>query len=201
MYLAGRLVEAGEWAEARKLARPYCGDAEKREDLVALRICWPRPEYERAAAGIGGRLPALLPYAIMRAESGYSPTISSAAGARGLMQLMPELAIKLHARLHPAERDSLDPDRLFEAATNVELGVAELASLADNLADTGTTPTLPLVIAGYNGGEAAVRRWLGEQPTPVQADRWAEDIGYSETRRYVRKVLGTLQTYRYVYGD
>jgi soluble lytic murein transglycosylase len=201
LYLATQLADAGEWAEARRLARPYCGPAHKRADLAALRICWPRPEEDLVPSGIGPDLPPLLPFAIMRAESAFQPGIVSAAGARGLMQLMPDLAVELHARLNPSDLDPLDPARLFEAATNVELGVAELASLAKELADTGMAPRLPLVIAAYNSGQEPVRRWLGEQPKPVEADRWAEDIGYSETRRYVRKVLGTLQVYRYVYGD
>jgi soluble lytic murein transglycosylase len=199
LYLATQLVEAGEWAAARKLANPYCGPAHKRKDLAALRLCWPMPEGELAAA-IDEHLPRLLPFAIMRAESAYQPTISSAAGARGLMQMMPKLGVALYAKLHP-DAGPLDPERLFDAATNVELGVAELSGLSQTLADTGVDPRLPLVIAGYNGGETAVRRWLGEQTAPVEADRWSEDIGYSETRRYVRRVLGTLQVYRYVYGD
>ncbi len=199
LYLATQLVDAGEWAAARKLAAPYCGPAHEREDPAALRICWPRPR-KAWTTSLDPDLPPLLPYAIMRAESGYMPTISSAAGARGLMQLMPDLAVALYARLHPREAP-FDPERLFDPSVNVELGVAELTELSRSLSDTGVDPRVPLVIAGYNGGETAVRRWLKEQPLPIEADRWAEDIGYSETRRYVRKVLGTLQVYRYVYGD
>ena len=82
-----------------------------------------------------------------------------------------------------------------------ELGVAELVSLAERFSDSGVDPTLPLVIAGYNGGEKAVRRWLALYPNPPEADHFAEDVGYTETRRYVRRVLGTLQAYRYIYGD
>ncbi len=193
------LIGTSSLAEASCLANPYCGPAHKRKDLSALRLCWPRPEGELAAA-IDEHLPRLLPFAIMRAESAYQPTISSAAGARGLMQMMPKLGVALYAKLHP-DAGPLDPERLFDAATNVELGVAELSGLSQTFADTGVDPRLPLVIAGYNGGETAVRRWLGEQTAPVEADRWSEDIGYSETRRYVRRVLGTLQVYRYVYGD
>jgi len=68
-----------------------------------------------------------------------------------------------------------------------------------------------LVIAGYNGGPDAVGRWLNQWTTedggsamwgdPDRVDLWAEFIGYSETRKYVRRVLGFLQTYRLVYGD
>ena len=34
-----------------------------------------------------------------------------------------------------------------------------------------------------------------------EADLWAEYIGYGETRKYVRRVLGFLQRYRLAYGD
>jgi soluble lytic murein transglycosylase-like protein len=71
---------------------------------------------------------------------------------------------------------------------------------------------LPMVIAGYNGGAEAVERWVKHyQAQPGSAltdwnarpkpDVWAEFIGYSETRKYVRRVLGHLQTYRLAYGD
>ena len=71
---------------------------------------------------------------------------------------------------------------------------------------------MPLVIAGYNGGADAVGRWIGSyqdgmssdlldwEKRPI-ADAWSEFIGYSETRKYVRRVLGYLQTYRLAYGD
>ena len=60
---------------------------------------------------------------------------------------------------------------------------------------------LPLAIAGYNGGEEAVLRWMSLYDDAVTAERFGEDVGYTETRRYVRKVLGYLMAYRYVYGD
>ena len=60
---------------------------------------------------------------------------------------------------------------------------------------------LPLAIAGYNGGKAAVERWLSAESAPIAPDVFMENIGYTETRRYVRKVLGYMQTYRLVYGE
>ena len=58
----------------------------------------------------------------------------------------------------------------------------------------------PLAIAGYNGGEEAVLRWMSLYDDAVTAERFGEDVGYTETRRYVRKVLGYLMAYRYVMG-
>jgi soluble lytic murein transglycosylase len=189
LALAQALADAGSWPASRKVAMPFCGAANQRADLVALRLCWPRPggDAVQAAAAEAG-LPPLLPFAIMHAESGFNPRVVSGAGARGLMQLMPELV-------------DVEADALFEPATNTRLGVAELGALRASFADTGAAPLEPLIIAGYNGGEAAVRRWLNGQPSPLDVDRWAEEISYGETRRYVRRVLGTLQVYRYVYGD
>ena len=66
---------------------------------------------------------------------------------------------------------------------------------------SGVQPSLPLVIAGYNGGADAVARWLAAWPEPPEADLFAENISYTETRKYVQRVLGFLQTYRYIYGD
>lgn len=112
---------------------------------------------------------------------------------------MPDLATAQAVVLHPGE--PFDPETLYDPAVNVEYGLAELATLTRNLSGEGVEPALPLVIAAYNGGEGAVRRWLSEQPVPIEADRWAEDISYSETRRYVRRVLGAVQVYRLLYGD
>lgn len=196
LQLGSGLAEAGLWPEARALMRPFCGPAVKRGDLAALQLCWPRPE--RAQVDAATALVEHLPYAIMKAESGWNPAITSPAGARGLMQLMPKLAAAQSAELHPGA--PFDPDSLYDAATNVGYGLAELSALSRSLADAAEPP-LPLVIAAYNGGESSVRRWLAEQPAPLEVDRWAEDISYSETRRYVRRVLGTLQVYRTLYGD
>ncbi|MCO4770826.1 MAG: transglycosylase SLT domain-containing protein [Deltaproteobacteria bacterium] len=188
LALAQALADAGAWHQARRLALRWCGSVEG-GDPVALRLCFPKPggaAVEASAMKVG--LPAMLPFAIMRAESGYDSRIVSSAGARGLMQLMPKLV-------------DVPPDQLFDPVVNTRLGVEELGSLRASLSSTGVAPLEPLIIAGYNGGEAAVRRWLADQPSPLDVDRWAEEISFGETRRYVRRVLGTLQTYRLIYGD
>ena len=103
------------------------------------------------------------------------------------MQLMPKLV-------------DVPADDLFDPIVNTQEGVKELASLRASMHELGIDPLEPLIIAAYNGGEAAVRRWLSDQPTPLDVDRWAEEISFGETRRYVRRVLGTLAVYMRVYG-
>ena len=135
----------------------------------------------------------------MTAESALDPSVTSLAGARGLMQLMPDLADELHAGLQPDV--PYDADRLYVAGYNAWLGSTELGQLYTHFHGAGVEPRLPLAIAGYNGGSEAVDRWLSEYETPPDVDWFAENISYSETRRYTRRVLGYLMTYRWIYGD
>ena len=197
--LGWALVDAGAYREAQALVRGSCGNPTRTPPEVAA-VCWPRP----SAGAVGrltdaGGLDRNVPYAIMNAESAFIPTATSIAGARGLMQLMPVLAQALASSRWPTR--SFHPDELYRPATNAALGTAELVSLRERLGGLGVSPSLPLVIAGYNGGEEAVKRWVGGYASPPDADVFAEDIGYTETRRYVRTVLGYVQTWRRVYGD
>lgn len=186
------LVDAEDYLGAKKLAAPYCGQAQARP------ACVPRPHAETVAAVAAEHgLHPLLPYAIMNAESGLDPSVTSPAGARGLMQLMPALAAELAKDVLPG----FGADDLYRAGVNARLGTLELGLLNVRFRGRGTQPTLPLVIAGYNGGGDAVDRWLGTYATPPRADRFAEDISFTETRRYVRRVLGYLMEYRRAYGD
>ncbi len=99
-------------------------------------------------------------HAVIRAESAYNPSAVSAAGAQGLMQLMPGTAARYGVS------DSFNP------VENVRAGAAYLRDLLD-LFDQD----LKLALAGYNAGEGAVIRY-GRTIPP-----------YSETQGYVSKVL------------
>ena len=52
-------------------------------------------------------------------------------------------------------------------------------------------------VAAYNGGEHAVAGWAAKYPG--DDDQWVENIGYRETRDYVKKVVGGLREYRLLY--
>ena len=55
------------------------------------------------------------------------------------------------------------------------------------------------MLASYNAGEAAVRRWVSERPN-VALDEFIDDIPFPETQNYVKKILGTAEDYRRLYG-
>jgi len=97
--------------------------------------------------------------AVIWVESSGDPNAISRKGAKGLMQLMPETARAMGVA------DALDPEQ------NVAGGVRYLRQMLDRY-----DPDLGLALAAYNAGTSAVERHRGIPP-------------FSETRRYVRRVL------------
>jgi hypothetical protein len=96
--------------------------------------------------------------AVIQVESGFQSRARSAKGAMGLMQLMPATA-----RQYSVGRNPYDPTRNIQAGTKI------LRALLNKF-------ELPLALAAYNAGEAAVRRFGGIPP-------------YAETQAYVAKIL------------
>jgi soluble lytic murein transglycosylase-like protein len=82
---------------------------------------------------------------------------------------------------------------LLDPARNVELGARFLGFLWKHFDSAA-----PLTIAGYNAGEAAVDRWLGERGD-LAMDEFMETIPYDETRNYTKRVLASYFTYSWLY--
>ncbi len=156
-------------------------------------IAYPRPFWDLVSEYAGEReLEPYLVYAIMREESGFEPTIESWANARGLLQLMEGTANDMAAL---TGRGSVRASELFDAETNIELGTMFMRTLADRFE---AHPSL--VIAGYNGGAGNVRSWLRDRGD-LAFDMWVEEIPYSQTRHYVKRVTMSYWIYRWLYGD
>ncbi|WP_072061595.1 lytic transglycosylase domain-containing protein [Synechococcus sp. GFB01] len=121
--------------------------------------------------------------AVAKQESRFTPGVRSAAGAVGLLQLMPETAAELAGRpLAAAELE--DPER------NAVLGAQYLRQL---LLLWHGNPLL--VAASYNAGPGAVASWIS--PLLNRApELWVEAIPYPETRLYVKKVVGNLWSFQ-----
>ncbi len=194
------LIASGDYNGGKALAEPYCVSPWKDGDPVAQQACTPRPEAAIVGA-VAGRfgLNPLVPYGIMTAESALDPEVTSLAGARGLMQIMPAELGRIHAEVFGAA--TVDADLLYTAPYNAAIGTGELGMKVKSLGDILDGPDEIAVIASYNGGEDAVRRWAAAFDGQPVFDEFAEDVGYTETRQYVRRVLGYVMAYRWVYGD
>ncbi|NRB19635.1 MAG: lytic transglycosylase domain-containing protein [Rhodobacteraceae bacterium] len=114
-------------------------------------------------ASIGTKVSPALILAVIAVESAGQVEAVSAAGAQGLMQLMPETAARF------AVKDAL------AAQQNIQGGVRYLDWLMEEF---GGDPML--VLAGYNAGAGAVRSHQGVPP-------------FTETRDYVPLVLAAFQ--------
>lgn len=130
--------------------------------------------------------------AISRRESEFDPAARSSAGARGLMQLMPETAERMAKELGlPFDLANLTRDPAY----NARLGSAYLAKLVEEFG-----PSVALVASGYNAGPGRPRRWITEFGDPrsdaVDVIDWVEMIPISETRTYVMRVSESLVIYR-----
>jgi soluble lytic murein transglycosylase len=76
---------------------------------------------------------------------------------------------------------------------NIRLGTLYFARLVRQFGGTY------YALASYNAGENRVVRWKAERPT-MDEDEFIDDIPYPETQNYVKRVLGTAEDYRMLYG-
>ena len=136
------------------------------------------------------RLDPYLVAALMAQESTFVDDVRSSSGAVGLMQLMPATArqVATSLGLTYASRMLTDPE------SNVRMGTAYFAAKIEEFGD------VHLALAAYNAGETPVRRWRAERPG-VPRDEFIDDIPYPETQNYVKRILGTAEDYRRLYGQ
>jgi soluble lytic murein transglycosylase len=116
---------------------------------------------------------------IVRQESRFISDARSAAGAAGLMQVMPRTA-RLVARKIGLR--NYHHKGMTEVETNVTLGTGYLRLVLDQLGHE------VLASAAYNAGPSRARRWR-DATRPLEGAIYAETIPFPETRDYVKKVM------------
>lgn len=128
--------------------------------------------------------------ALVAQESTFQADIRSSANAWGLMQIVPatgrRYATKTGVRPFSTARLT-DPD------VNVRIGTAYFADLISQFNDVAAA------LAAYNAGESRVSRWRAERPG-ISRDEFVDDIPFPETQNYVKRIIGTAEDYRLLYG-
>jgi soluble lytic murein transglycosylase len=128
--------------------------------------------------------------ALVAQESNFDPVVVSHANAYGLMQILPSTG-RSYARKLGVKPFSTG--RLKEAEINVRLGTQ---IFADDIRKFGG---VHFALASYNAGASRVVRWQREKPGLPQ-DEFIDDIPFPETQNYVKRILGTAEDYRSLYG-
>ncbi len=132
--------------------------------------------------------PSLI-FSIMRQESAFDPTIVSHAGARGLMQVMPQTANYMRSK---QERFDVPANFLSRPFLNISVGQAYVEYLHSKL-----NGNVIHMIAAYNAGPGNLRKWKKSQNiTANDPIVFIESIPFTETRTYVKRVLSNLWVYR-----
>jgi soluble lytic murein transglycosylase len=152
---------------------------------------YPRPFAEAAKLGAteSGVTEPLL-FAIMREESAFEPGAISKAGAIGLTQIMPATASKGAKRLGLPGDDAA----FHDPSENVRIGAHYLRQMRDRFSDDPL-----LAIPAYNAGPLKPEEWAGDRPG-MAFDLFVEDMPFSETRTYTKRVIGSLFAYEVLGG-
>jgi soluble lytic murein transglycosylase len=135
------------------------------------------------------RLDPYLMTALIAQESTFTADVRSSANAVGLMQLIPstgrsyarKIGVRYSARV------------LRQPETNIRLGMRYFRDLMDRFG----APHYAL--ASYNAGESRIAQWIAERPG-FEQDEFVDDIPFPETQNYVKRILGTADDYRRLYG-
>jgi len=162
----------------------------KAYDDLEFRFPTPYASWVSESAARSNLEPAIL-YSIMRAESAFFDQARSAAGAVGLMQVLPSTGRLVAKDLGmPLAADA----KLYDPETNIVLGSQYLRQMLARF-----DRHLVMAAAAYNAGPGKVERWR-PQGGCQNAELWVETIPYMETRRYVRNTLFYTALYEWRMG-
>jgi soluble lytic murein transglycosylase len=147
---------------------------------------WPLIEKHSQANDLDPYLMA----ALIAQESTFTADVRSAANAYGLMQLLPATGRAYSRKVGLGRYSS---GMLTQPEANIRMGMRYFKELSDHLGGAH------FALASYNAGPNKVVQWAAERPGLPQ-DEFIDDIPYPETQNYVKRILGTAEDYRRLYG-
>ncbi len=156
-----------------------------------LRVIFPVDYFQQLQGSASRRgIDPFLLVALAAQESTFDAGISSSAGAIGLLQIMPATGRSVARQL------GIKPfttRRLTDPEVNMAIGSEYFGDLITQFGHAA------YALAGYNAGGHRVVRWKSERPN-LPLDEWVDDIPFPETQNYVKRILGTAEDYRRLYG-
>ena len=161
-------------------------DKEMQYDSVA----YPVPDWEFEG---GWKVEKPFVLALVRQESAFHPGATSRAGARGLMQVMPNTAI------HVTKNRSLKRDRrpLLEEEYNLSVGQNYVQYL---LGQPYIDGNLFFLMVAYNAGPGNLLKWKKRMNYDEDPLMFIETIPARETRLYIKRVMANYWMYNIRFG-
>ena len=183
------LLAAADFACQREVWDRCINTSERTRSVIDSEQRFPMPFRDvvfKRAAQIG--LDPAYVYGLIRQESRFIMDARSSVGASGLMQVMPPTARWTAKKIGLV---NFRPEQINDRDTNIAIGTGYLKLVLDDFAGS-----MPLAAAAYNAGPGRPRSWRGQTGDPVlEAAIWAENVPFSETRDYVKKVLSNTTNY------
>jgi soluble lytic murein transglycosylase len=131
-------------------------------------------------------------YSLIRVESKFVPNAESNKDAIGLMQITTQTG-KYLARL--LGNNDYNDKHLYDPDINIKYGCFYFSKLLKDFDND-----LNCALAAYNGGEGNVRKWATIDGNGKRTLR-INDIPFSETRKYIKRVNKYYKIYKLLYTD
>ncbi len=183
------LLAAADLACAREVWDRCINTSERTKSFVDMGQRFPMPfrdEVVRRSREI--ELDPAYVYGLIRQESRFIMDARSGVGASGLMQVMPATARWTAKKIGLT---NFHAGQITDIETNIAIGTGYLKLVLDDF-----DGSLPLAAAAYNAGPGRPRNW--RKGPMLDAAIWAENVPFSETRDYVKKVLANTTVYAVV---
>ncbi len=130
-------------------------------------------------------------FSVVRQESLFEGFVSSTAGARGLMQIVPSTGAGIaHALGWPI---NYDDSKLYRPNISIAFGTYYMASGRKSVGGD-----LYAALAAYNAGLGNALDW--KQLGQGDPDLFLESVRYEESRQYIRNIYEIYVIYRRLYG-
>lgn len=164
--------------------------AETAAPSLRLSSLYPVPPYQPEG---GYEVDQAVILAFARQESRFEPAAISKAGARGVMQIMPQTAVTI---THDRSLAGRNKARLDDPVYNMTLAQNYLRDLLEK-----QNGNLFSIAAAYNAGEGNLSKWQALRESNTDPLLFIETIPLAETRDYIKRVMTNFWMYRLRLGE